>query len=190
MNPTVFRDIFDSDTVVQAMISTSESEDDLGCFLRLHLISETYLEAFISSSLNISDLFAESPPDGIALQMNYASKAQLALKLGLNKSGFKAFMLLNKTRNKAAHNMGAELITKDLLNNLKNYAHSIGKRKPNELKDHVARFYNDDGTIRADYKFDSELTPARVKLMIILAAVFTWVAQEANILIISPSDSQ
>lgn len=186
MNPTIFRDIFDSDSVVHAMIATSESEDDLGCILRLHLISETYLEAYISSALEHPELFSDTPPDGVSLQMNYASKAQLAFKLGLHINAYKALVLINKVRNKAAHRINNELITSDLLNNLKNYAHNIGIRSPNELNGHGAKFYNDDETLRVSYPFSSEQTPNRVKLMIILSAIFTWAAEDANILVTSP----
>lgn len=182
VNAIIFRTIFDDISVREAMIATFSSKDDLGCFLRLHLISETYLEAFLAGALNSKDLFSDDPVDKVKLQMNYASKAQLAFKLGMPEGAYKGFMLMNKVRNHAAHHINNELLTSDFINNLKNFANSIGKREPDEIKKHGAQRFNDDGSIAENYTYGSPDTPNRIKLMIILAAIFTWTGVEIGVL--------
>ncbi|MCU6182870.1 hypothetical protein KWH94_07000 [Citrobacter cronae] len=182
MNSVIFRHIFDDIAVQEAMIAAFSSQDDLGCFLRLHLISETYIEAFIAGSLNTKDIFSDAPADKVKLQMNYSSKAQLAFKLGMPAGAYKGFMLMNKLRNQAAHQINSELITSDFINNLKNFANSIGKRDPEEIKRHGAQRFNDDGSVAENYTFDSSKTPNRIKLMIILSAIFTWTGVEVGVL--------
>ncbi|MXS93406.1 hypothetical protein [Serratia marcescens] len=182
MDPQIFHSIFDNDRVVTSMIKVSESEDDLGFLLRLHLISEAYLEALISSALRKIDLFSDESKDGINLKLGFPAKTTLALKLGMPLAAYKAFSAINSHRNKAAHQLNREIIDSELINKIYNLVDSIGSYEKDELTKHGAIFYNDDGSLRKKYIFSENETPNRIKLLILTNALYARVGVEIGVL--------
>ncbi|CAI2004639.1 hypothetical protein [Serratia fonticola] len=182
MDPRIFYSIFDSDKIVDTMIKVSESEDDLGFLLRLHLISESYLEAFASSALGKIDLFSDEPADGVHLKLGFPAKATLALKLGMPIAAYRAFAALNSHRNKAAHQINREILEDDFIKKIFELVSSIGTYEKDELNKHGATFYNDDKSIREKFMYSGSKTPNRIKLLILISALYARVGVEVGVL--------
>lgn len=169
MNTFIFRKLFDSDSVTNAMIASTESKDDLGVVLRLHLITETFLEAFICSAIKNESLF--STEGGRPFKLNYYKKLEFAAKLGLPQSSFKALDKLNTLRNNLAHQIQTDFINDSIIESLSSFVRNIDGDATLPLHEEMAEFFNEDGSQRARYSFKSTDTPNRVKLIILVSSL-------------------
>lgn len=171
MNFEIFQTLFGRQSVANALISSSESSDEIGVVLRMHLVTESFLEAFICAAVNNADMFSTESTDKVVLRLNYQSKLGLALKLGLPLPAYKAMERLNTMRNKLAHRIENELIDEAVLESLSTYAKSIQCGENHRLSEEGAEFFNADGSSRSVHKLSDPATPNRIKLMIIISAL-------------------
>lgn len=171
MNLFIFRKLFDTDSVRNAFIASTDSTDDLGVVLRLHLVTESFLEAFICSAIRKEDLFDTEPKEGRVFKLNYFKKLEFASKLGLPLPTFKALDKLNQLRNNLAHKIQNDFIESSVIESLSSHVKSIGGEDKVPLADEAAEFFNEDGSKRATYFLKDTDTPNRVKLMILISSL-------------------
>jgi len=169
MNLFIFRKLFDS--VRDAFIASSDSTDDLGVVLRLHLVTESFLEAFICSAIRKEDLFDTEPKEGRVFKLNYFKKLEFAAKLGLPLPTFKALDKLNQLRNNLAHKIQNDFIENSVIESLSSHVKSIGGEDKVPMTEEAAEFFNEDGSKRAIYHLKDADTPNRVKLMILISSL-------------------
>jgi len=171
MNIFIFLKLFDTNSVNKAFIASTDSSDDLGVVLRMHLITESFLEAFICSAFQKKDLFEIESKEGKAFKLNYFKKLELATKLGLPLSTYKALDKLNVLRNSLAHKIDNDFIGNSVIESLAFHVKSIGGEDKVSLAEEGAEFFNKDGSKRATYHFNDSKTPNRVKLMILISSL-------------------
>lgn len=171
MDTFIFRKLFDQNSVTNAIIASTESEDDLGVVLRLHLVTETFLEAFICSGIKNETLFSTAPDAGRHFKLNYFKKLEFAAKLGLPLSSFKALEKLNTLRNNLAHRIQTDFIDDSIIESLSSHVRTIDGDTPILLNEEQAEFFNEDGSQRAYYTFNSTSTPNRVKLIMLVSSL-------------------
>lgn len=168
MNSEIFTKLFGNDTISDAIISCSESEDDIGVVLRLHLITENYLEAFICAAIGLENLFDTEPSIGKPFKLNYYKKLELASKLGLPEASFKALDKLNYLRNQLAHRIQSDLIDDAIISSLSTHIRNIDGDTLLPLIEEKAAFFNPDGSSRDIYSMKSNKTPVRIKMIILV----------------------
>ncbi|MCS3401400.1 MULTISPECIES: hypothetical protein [Pantoea] len=171
MNLFIFRKLFDTDSVRNAFIASTDSADDIGVVLRLHLVTESFLEALICSAIRKEDLFDTEPEEGKAFKLNYFKKLELAAKFGLPLPSFKALDKLNLLRNNLAHKIQNDFIENSVIESLSSHVKSIGGEDKVPLAEEAAEFFNEDGSKRATYRLVDADTPNRVKLMILISSL-------------------
>lgn len=171
MNLFIFRKLFDTDSVSNAIIASSDSTDDLGVVLRLHLVTESFLEAFICSAIRKEDLFENDPKDGRAFKLNYFKKLEFASRFGLPQPTFKALDKLNQLRNNLAHKIQNDFIENSVIDSLSSHIKSIGGEDKVRLSDERAEFFNPDGSKKGTYHLNGSDTPNRIKLMILISSL-------------------
>jgi len=171
MNSAIFQRLFGNEVIGNAIISCSESEDDVGVVLRLHLITENYLEAFICSAIQLEHLFDTDLSNGKPFKLNYYKKLEFASKLGLPNSSLKALEKLNHLRNQLAHRIQSDLVDDATITSLSDHVRSIDGDTTLPLVEEQAEFFNFDGSSRAKYSVTSVETPNRIKLMILVLAL-------------------
>ncbi|MGE4879076.1 hypothetical protein [Yersinia enterocolitica] len=171
MNVKMLKDFFKGSDFADGIIAVSETDDNLGSVLRVHLLSEMFLEAFICSSVGNKELFDPKPLDKVRFNLTYSNKLKLALKLGLPTPIFKAMDTLNDLRNGFAHNLGQSEIKDSYLESMISHINKIEGTGDLPLSEQGAQFFNKDGTVRARYFLESDETPNRVKLLILYAAL-------------------
>jgi len=171
MNFEMFQTLFGRQSVANALISSSESSDEIGVVLRMHLVTESFLEAFICAAVNNANMFSTEPSDKVVLRLNYQSKLGLALKLGLPLPAYKAMERLNTVRNKLAHRIDNGLIDEALLESLSTHTKILQCGENHYLSEEGAEFFNADGSSRGVHKLSDPATPNRIKLMIIISAL-------------------
>lgn len=171
MNVTMLKDFVEGADFADGLIAVSETEDNLGSVLRVHLLSEMFLEAFICSSIGNKELFDPKPLDKVRFNLTYSNKLKLAFKLGLPAPVFNSMNTLNELRNGFAHNLGQSEIKDSYLESMVSHINKIEGTGDFPLSEQGAQFFNKDGTVRAKYSLESNETPNRVKLLILYAAL-------------------
>ncbi|WP_455810772.1 hypothetical protein [Pseudomonas graminis] len=170
MNIFIFQRLFDNRSVHKALIASTECTDDIGVALRLHLITENFLEAFICASIGKENLFDPKPNSGRPFKLNYFKKLELAEKFGLPIQSFRVLDKFNSLRNDLAHKITTETIDKNLIASLADLVRNLDNDIDLRLDDECAEFFNAQGTSNGVFPFKSEETPNRIKLIIIISS--------------------
>jgi len=171
MNFNLFKNIFGANIMSNKTISASLSEDDLGVLLRVHLLSERFLEAFISASIDKGDLYHGATKDKEKSERGYFSKLNTAKELGLPEATFEALRELNSARNEAAHQLDSDSIKIDLILALEEWANKITDHTDVDLTQHGMRTADKNGKQLNRYDYASAETPLRVKLLILYSCL-------------------
>ena len=171
MDKRIFHKLFGSVSVGGAIVSSFESEDDIGVVLRIHLITEAFLEAFICAAVGNEKIFDNSKSDAIFFKLNYHSKLGLAYKLGLPVPAYKVLEKLNSLRNKLAHRIDEVIISDNVIATMANFTKEIDGDKSFPLIEEKAEFFKPDGTSEKVYSLSSPSTPNRIKLLIVMVAL-------------------
>lgn len=171
MNADVFRSIFGNSVITETIISCSESQDDLGVVLRLHLVTENFLEAFISGTVNKKDMFSTVSKNDEKLRLSYSQKLCLAWKLGLPLPAFKALKKFNTLRNDLAHQIQTNFIDESIIESMTTHVMNIDGDTDYPLIEESAQFFSKDGDASPVYNLNSPTTPGRIKLMIVISAL-------------------
>jgi len=168
MNIFIFQKLFDNKSVHKALIASTECKDDIGVALRLHLITENFLEAFICASIGKENLFDPKPDTVRPFKLNYFKKLELAERLGLPMQSFRVLDKFNGLRNDLAHKITIEAINKNLIASLADLVRNMDNDSDLHLDDECAEFFNANGTSKGFFSFKSKETPNRIKLIIII----------------------
>ncbi|HHA1471900.1 TPA: hypothetical protein ACOEAJ_003070 [Enterobacter kobei] len=185
MNPAIFIKIFGEVDISKLFLSIDQNEDELGSVLRVHLLCERLLDAWIAAHLDRENLFENSAGEKIKFNPSYGMKLGLAKKLGMNAGLCSCLQTINKIRNSFAHRYDcAPLLDKDM-----HTMASILKEipLPGKVKcvdDVDFKIIDSCGQEIKSYGFNDEKTPNRIRLTIIfsniLARVVTVVAEDFN----------
>ena len=164
-------------SVANALISASESSDEIGVVLRMHLVTESFLEAFICSALDNANVFATESDDKVVLKLNYHSKLVLAQKLGLPLPAYKGLEKLNNLRNKLAHRIDHDLVTKPVIDSISSHVRNIITEPNITLEEERAEIYNTEGESTGIHSLSSNNTPNTIKLMILISSLIRRTTQ-------------
>ena len=171
MNFELFDSIFNAGVVPDSMIAASVSDDDIGVLLRTHLISERFLQGYISAEINKGDLFSGASKDKDKCKMSYFSKLQCAKHNGLPEFTFDALKALNDERNDMAHEIGKDKISASLIDIMELSCLQIAGHSDIALDDHHMQTWDENGEPIAVYKYRDIQTPPRVKLLILFGCL-------------------
>lgn len=105
---TYFRELTLESHQAERMLAIIQSQDDIGIYLRTHLLIEQSLEAWIICTSGNRDFFKGF---GENINMDFAVKAQLAMNYGLSPELNKFIRKFNSFRNKRSHQINNSDIT-------------------------------------------------------------------------------
>ena len=102
--------MFDLDALIkpEEFIAAAETEDELGCVLRMHLCLERYLDEFAEKNT------PEEDKKFHLKRQTFAGKLSLAVAYGLSKPIAECIYLINRIRNDFAHKGGISLKNDDI----------------------------------------------------------------------------
>lgn len=138
---------------IKALIDNAK--DDLLVVLRIHLMCENLLEAWICASIGESDFFVH-PKE---LRLTFSNKLGIAYNLKLPKPAYDFFKKINQVRNKFSHKIEHRDITVGLASELES---TITKLVP-----HNAPKITISEDNKEIYSIDDPSTPERVKLCLL-----------------------
>ncbi|PIT08973.1 hypothetical protein [Snodgrassella communis] len=152
-------------------LNASNDNQALVNVLTLHLMCENFLEAYICSRLNISDLFDENIPkkngkETFRLQFN--QKLKFSLRLGLPMEAYEFFEKLNSLRNKFAHNLNTGSIDQTLIDSLTGL---VNRMEPTtivfDVEKEAVQIFDENENIAKCYIFNNINTPNTIRLAIL-----------------------
>lgn len=144
------------------------TDDDILAILKIHLLCEHLIEAWICSKVNQENLFIEP----IKINMNFSTKLKLARNMSLQKEIYSLFNKINSIRNKFAHNLSQTIISNKDIEDLKNII-SNNTLFVNALK---MSFHRSDK--EEEYNIQNASTPNRVKLCILYFCVVLSIGEK------------
>lgn len=166
MNWILFKAIYGTGHVPDKLLAASFSEDDLGVLLRVHLISEHFLQAFISAKIDKGDLYFGDTKDKEKFERGYFSKLNTAKEHGLPDPTYDALKMLNSARNDAVHQIESDSISVELVEKIGFSANSFTNHTDLDLTEHEMQTYDEYGRHVSRYKYNDSATPIRVNLLI------------------------
>lgn len=172
MNSEMFNSMFISNENTWRRLTTMmATDDDLGCLLRIHLMTENMLEAWCCSASNNPLFFKDF---GANLTMSYIAKLKLASNFGLNSFSYNELKEINKIRNAHSHQIDNYAISDLEISTLMKL---IRKGDQNELVDSPScGIWVDEKMILLN---DQTITN-RQKLVAILGLIIFRVSNQAN----------
>ncbi len=185
MNPAIFMKIFGEVDISKLFLNIDQNDDELGSVLRIHLLCERLLDAWIAAHLDKEDLFQNSAGEKIKFNPSYGLKLGLAKKLGMHPGLCTCLQTINKIRNSFAHRYDCEpLLAKDM-QAMANILISIPL--PGNVKsvdDFEFKIIDINDNEIKSYYFNDEKTPNRIRLTIvfsnILARIISVVGDNFN----------
>lgn len=185
MNPLIFIRIFGEVDISKLILSIDQNDDELGSVLRVHLLCERLLDAWIAAQLEREDLFENSAGEKIKFNPSYGMKLGLAKKLGMNAGLCSCLQTINKIRNSFAHRYDCEpLLDKDMQTMASVLKGIPLPGKVKSVDDVDFKILDNSGNQIKSYYFNDEKTPNRIRLIIIfsniLARVVTTVGEELD----------
>jgi len=166
MNAKIYMDVFTSIDVNSFVIKASQTEDTTGAVLRVHLLCEKMIEAWVCAATGFEQLFDD---DGNQLLMECNTKLKLAKNTGMPEGIYKALKVINSLRNDVAHNPSKQEIPDgriaSIRSHLDNHLSSVGRALT--AKQYINTF-NDKGDELAFVTFDSEEPSNKLKLCLAL----------------------
>jgi hypothetical protein len=169
-------DVFTSIDVNDFVIKASQTDDSTGTVLRVHLLCEKMVEAWVCASTGFPHLLDD---DGSQLLIECSAKLKLAKNTGLPVSLYKAFKVINTLRNDIAHNPSKQEIPDNkiasLRSNLDNHLRLKGKELTGK---HYIKTFDENGDDLAYVTFDSEEPSNKLKLSLALNIIVGEMAVE------------
>lgn len=133
-----------------------EIDDDILAILKIHLLCEHLIEAWVCSKTNQENLFVEP----VKINMNFSTKLKLARNMGLQKEIYSLFSKINNIRNKFAHNLSHTIISDKDIEDMKNIISN------NTLFIDALNMSFQRSDKEEKYNIENNSTPNRVKLYI------------------------
>ncbi|MFE8048137.1 hypothetical protein [Brenneria goodwinii] len=171
MNIQSFINYYGTIGMAQPMIKIANSEDDLGVVLRIHLLCEKFLEAWICGITGHDNLFIEAPQTG-DFKMEFSQKLKMCQLTGLPESAYKSIKKINDIRNSFAHRLSVTAIQDSEIDSVH---HHVGRLAETYLSFPLSEFqmetYDEDGQTKYRYELESRDTPNRAKLVCLYSAL-------------------
>jgi hypothetical protein len=171
-------DVFTSIDVNDFVIKASQTDDSTGTVLRVHLLCEKMVEAWVCASTGFPQLFDD---DGSQLLIECSSKLKLAKNTGLPDGLYKAFKVINTLRNDIAHNPSRQEIPNSKIASIRSHLDNHLGSKGKELtgKNYIKTF-NENGEYLGYATFDSEESSNKLKLSLALNIIVGEMAVEVS----------
>jgi len=179
----MFMDIYGTREFAAATISVIDSDDDLTSVLKLHLLTERLLEAWICGRTEVDVFSSEGEP---RCELPYSSKLSLAARLGFPLPAYNVLKKLNKMRNEFAHRLSASCISDNYLDSMLANTEMMPLGPDMiTIKEMGYQRFTPTGDTKVKYMYSEENTPSRIKLLLIYTSInqriFYYITQHTDV---------
>ncbi|MEG5498271.1 hypothetical protein [Enterobacter bugandensis] len=170
MNARIFMDYCHAIDVPTLLSRATLSDDDTGTALRLHLLCERMVEAWICACCDCANLFGS---DKNKVRIECDAKIAMAGNLGVPSELVKTLKTFNSLRNDLAHNPSIQEIPNSRIQSMKDSLNGYLALFGDEitLEKTLVRIEGADGETIEQNAFNSTGTPNRLKLCLIFVKI-------------------
>lgn len=170
MNCQIFIDLITKRIQPSQILESIICTDLLGSVLRSHLICENLVEAWVCAACSQADLFGD---ENNRIVIEFETKLRIARNVGLPKSIYESFKIINRIRNNLAHNLHLNDICQkhidSLYDNINNY---MIETDDTPLQKCYMNEFDENGMLKQCYLVTDKSTPNQKKLSIIVLTIF------------------
>lgn len=176
MNAKIFMDYCYAIDVPALVAKAAQSDDDTGTALRLHLLCERMVEAWICACSDCPELFG-SERNRVLIECN--AKIAMAGNLGIPSELIKALKTFNSLRNDLAHNPSLQEIPDSRIQSLKDTLNEYFKLHPVEpsLGSSKVGIFDESGKLTDEVSLDSDSSKNRLKLLLLFSKLMQAIVQ-------------
>ncbi|WP_333890039.1 hypothetical protein [Atlantibacter subterraneus] len=168
MNARIFMDYCSSIDIPDLLVKASLSDDDTGTALRLHLLCERMVEAWICACCDNAELFG-GDKNKVLIECN--AKIAIAGNLGIPSEIVKSLKTFNSLRNDLAHNPAIQEIQDSRIQSLKDTLQGYFKQHPIEpsLEKSKVGIFDAEGKLTEEVTLESDSSKNRLKLVLLFS---------------------
>lgn len=162
MNARIFMDYCNEIDIASLFSRAALSDDDLGTTLRLHLICERMVEAWICACYDCPELFGNDK-NKVLIECN--DKITMAGNLGIPPEMVKSLKTINSMRNDLAHNPSMQNILDSRIQSLKDTLTEYFERHPTTLnmKETKLDIFDAEGQLTEEVSLESDTSKKQAK---------------------------
>lgn len=164
MDARIFMEHYNGIDISNLLIKAATIDDDIGTTLRVHLLCERLIEAWICAHCGCPNLFG-GEKDRVKIESD--SKISLAGNLGLPKQIVKTLKTINSLRNDIAHNSDRQGIPdgriQSMTATMSEYLTSVGK----DINEQGVLINDEDGNPIETVTLTADSSKNRLKLCLI-----------------------
>lgn len=168
MNARIFMDYCQAIDVSALMLRAVQSDDDIGTTLRLHLLCERMVEAWICTCSDCPELFGTERQKVL---IECSAKIAMAGNLGIPSELIKALKTFNSLRNELAHNPAMQKIADSRIQSLKDTLTDYCKQYPvgPNLEESKVGIFDEHGQLTEEVSLGSDSSKNRLKLVLLFS---------------------
>ena len=176
MNSRIFMDYYHEIDFPSLFARAVESDDDVGTTLRIHLLCERMVEAWICACCDCQDLFGR---DKNKLLIECNTKISMAGNLGIPPELMKSLKTINSMRNDLAHNPSIQSIADSRIQSLKDTLTEYFKQHPTEpsMEESKLGIFNAENQLTEEVSLDSDSSKNRLKLILLFSKLMQALMQ-------------
>lgn len=168
MNARIFMDYCSAIDISDLLAKASLSDDEIGTVLRLHLLCERMVEAWICACCDSVELFGDGKNK---VRIECDAKIAMAGNLGIPPELVKALKTFNSLRNDIAHNLTAQEIQDAKIQSLKDTLQGYFRQHPIEpsLEESKVGIFDAEGKLTEEVTLESDSSKNRLKLVLLFS---------------------
>lgn len=173
MDARIFMDYCNSIDISNLFAKAATTDDDIGTTLRLHLLCERMVEAWICACCNCPDLFG-TDKNKVLIECN--TKIKMAENLGIPPELIKPIKTINSMRNDLAHNPTIQTISDPRIQSLRDTLAEYFKHHPvgPSLDDCKVGVFDSNGDLSEEVSLDSDSSKNRTKLVLLFSKLMQF----------------
>lgn len=172
MNARIFMDYYHEIDFPSLFARAVESDDDVGTTLRIHLLCERMVEAWICACCDCQDLFGR---DKNKLLIECNTKISMAGNLGIPPELMKSLKTINSMRNDLAHNPSIQSIADSRIQSLKDTLTEYFTEP--SMEESKLGIFNAENQLTEEVSLDSDSSKNRLKLILLFSKLMQALMQ-------------
>lgn len=173
MDARIFMNYYTSIDLNGLLLKAATIDDDTGTTLRIHLLCERLVEAWICACSGNAYVFGD---DAKRLRMECSSKIEMAKNFGLPSDICEAIGVINSLRNDIAHNVSKQEIPDSRIQSIAaKTSNHIAKTNEKPLDNCYITIFDENGNEQETVTLKSESSKNRLKLYLIFGEILRHV---------------
>lgn len=174
MNAEIFMNYYTEIDIPDLMERAMVSEDDIGSVLRIHLLCERMIEAWICAHCSCPTFFGAGDSK---VRIECSDKIAMAYNLGMDRRLYSTFKTINSLRNALAHNPNQQSIPAPKIQSMAATLGEYMREHGEDISQVRVATFAPDGAQTLEISLASDNSHNRMKLYLIFGSLMRHVAK-------------